>query len=66
MSTRQSWDPELRIFFEENLIMFGKNIIRLFFSHTLAFFVRIEVFGKNVRFLNISENTKENLFNFPD
>ena len=29
-----------------------------------AFFVKTEVCGKNVRFLNISENTKENLINF--
>ena len=27
-------------------------------------FFKIEVCGKNVRFLNISENTKENLINF--
>ena len=31
-----------------------------------GFFVKIEVCGQNVRFLNISENTKENLINFPE
>ena len=30
------------------------------------FFVKIEVCGKNAQFSNISENTKENLINFPD
>ena len=42
---------------------------RTFFPHISIltkndFFVKIEVCGKNVRFLNISENTKENLINF--
>ena len=31
-----------------------------------SFFVKIEVCGKNAQFSNISENTKENLINFPD
>ena len=31
-----------------------------------TFLVKIEVCGENVRFLNIGENTKESLINFPD
>ena len=38
----------------------------LAFKVTQFFLVEIEVCGKYVRFLNISENTKENLINFPD
>ena len=31
-----------------------------------TFFVKIELYGKNVKLLNVSENTKENIINFPD
>ena len=40
-------------------------LILSFENNQKNIFVNIEECGKNVRFLNISENTKENLINFP-
>ena len=41
-------------------------LILKFENNQKTFFVKIDECGKNFRFLNISENTKENLINFPD
>ena len=43
-----------------DILIFG------FQSNQKTFFVKIEAYGKNVRFLNIIENTRENLNNFPN
>ena len=45
-------------------IGFSMLLIVIGLYYTISFFVKIEVYGKNVRFLNISENTKENLIIF--
>ena len=49
-----------KVLYIYDILIFGLYIIKK------SFFVKIEVFGKNVQFSNISENTKENLINFPD
>ena len=49
-----------------NVLEVSKLILEYHVWEVLTFGFKIEVCGKNVRFSNISENTKENLINFPD